>query len=66
MKKIKWKRNTCLVLVGISHTLLRVYFNSFIRMVRSVNVTGRAFHYIDDGYNDAMTVYSVLDSTPTE
>jgi hypothetical protein len=35
--------------------------NSFLRLLRSVNVTNIAFHYVDDGYNDATTIYSLLD-----
>jgi hypothetical protein len=43
-----------------------VYFNSFLRLLRSVNATDRAFHYVDISYNDAVTAYTLLDSTPAE
>jgi hypothetical protein len=29
-------------------------------MLKSVDATDRAFHYDDDGYNDATTAYSLL------
>jgi hypothetical protein len=45
---------------------LGVYFNSFLRLLRSVSATDRAFHYVDISYNDAMAAYNLLDSTPTE
>jgi hypothetical protein len=35
-------------------------------LLRSVNVTDRAFHYVDDGYNDVTAAYSLLDSTLAE
>jgi hypothetical protein len=45
---------------------LGVYFNSFLRLLRSVSATDRAFHYIDINYNDAVDAYNLLDSTPVE
>jgi hypothetical protein len=45
---------------------LGVYFNSFLRLLRYVSVTDRAFHYVDVSYNDVMAAYNLLDSTPTE
>jgi hypothetical protein len=45
---------------------LGVYFNSFLRLLRSVSATDRTFHYVDISYNDAVAAYNILDSTPTE
>jgi hypothetical protein len=45
---------------------LGVYFNSFICFLRSINAIDRAFHYVDNGYNNVAVVYSLLDSTPVE
>jgi hypothetical protein len=45
---------------------LGVYFNSFLRLLRSVSLTDRAFHYVDIGYNNAVATYSLLDSTTIE
>jgi hypothetical protein len=45
---------------------LGVYFNSFLRLLRSVSMTDRAFHYVDVGYNKAAAAYNLLDSTPAE
>jgi hypothetical protein len=45
---------------------LGVYFNSFLRLLRSISMTDRAFHYVEFGYNNAVAAYSLLDSTPAE
>jgi hypothetical protein len=45
---------------------LGVYFNSFLWLLRSVNTTDRAFHYVDVGYNDVEATHSLLDSFPAE
>jgi hypothetical protein len=45
---------------------LGVYFNSFLRLLRSVIVTDRAFQYVDVGYNDVVVAYNLLDSTSAE
>jgi hypothetical protein len=43
---------------------LGVYFNSFLRLLRSVSMTDRAFHYDEFGYNKATAAYNLLDNTP--
>jgi hypothetical protein len=45
---------------------LGVYFNSFLRLLRSVSMTDRAFHYVEFGYNKVVAAYNLLDSTPAE
>jgi hypothetical protein len=45
---------------------LGVYFNSFLRLLRSVSMIDRAFHYVEFGYNNVVDAYSLLDSTPAE
>jgi hypothetical protein len=45
---------------------LGVYFNSFLHLLRSINATYRAFHYVDVGYNVVVVASNLLDSTPTE
>jgi hypothetical protein len=45
---------------------IRVYFNSFLYLLRSVNVIDRTFHYVDDGYNNTVSAYRLLDNTPAE
>jgi hypothetical protein len=40
---------------------LGVYFNPFLRLLRSVNVIDRAFHYVDVGYNNIVAAYNLLD-----
>jgi hypothetical protein len=45
---------------------LGVYFNSFLHLLRSVNTTDRAFHYVDVSYNNVVAIYNLLDSSPVE
>jgi hypothetical protein len=45
---------------------LGVCFNSFLRLLRSVSMTDRAFHYVELGYNKTTAAYKLLDSTPAE
>jgi hypothetical protein len=45
---------------------LGVYFNSFLWFLKFVNAADRAFHYVDDGYDDVEAAYSLLDSTLVE
>jgi hypothetical protein len=37
-----------------------------LHLLRSINATNRAFHYVDAGYNDVAAAYNLLDSTPAE
>jgi hypothetical protein len=53
-------------LLELATPWLVVYFNSFLRLLRSVIATDRAFHYVDISYNDAVAAYNLLDNTPIE
>jgi hypothetical protein len=44
--------------LGVSHFVLR--------LLRSVKVTDKGFHYVIVGYDRAAAVYNLLDSTPAE
>jgi hypothetical protein len=43
-----------------------VYLWWFLRLLRSVSATDRAFHYVDINYNDDVVAYNLLDNTPAE
>jgi hypothetical protein len=45
---------------------LGVYFNSFLRLLKSVNMIDRAFHYDELSYNKAAAAYNLLGSTPAQ
>jgi hypothetical protein len=61
--KSEYDRSVSMELATLGHG---VYFNSFLRLLRSVSMTDRDFHYVELGYNKTAAAYNLLDSTPAE